>query len=341
MYLRLIAWVICSCLAASPLFGQSGQVVFILDGSNSMWGRVGDVEKIVVARQGLTQVLAGLPDTMDIGLAAYGHRREGACDDIELMLYPGKHEQADVERAILRIEPKGMTPITSALQMIADRLDSAKDPTHLVLVSDGKETCEGDPCTLVRTLRERRADLKVHVVGFDVTEEERSQLQCIAGAGGGVFAGAATPEELMAALQVIRETVAAEADSQAESTAVFSDREDPYWIVRAGDTTYEGDISFVNRKGDQLAVQLVNRDAVNVGFIMPASGNEGQISDSFLVIGRGQPCRIVASESPAFGRWSKDGDWLVGSFSCELACADYRLLSIRGEFRIPARGEWR
>ena len=330
------------CMSSTLASAQDGRVVIVLDGSNSMWGRVGDVEKIVVARQVLTDVLADVPPGLDVGLAAYGHRRAGACDDIETLLAPGRHPRVDVERAIRGVQPTGLTPITAALQAVVEALPPATGATHVVLVSDGRETCGGDPCALVRTLRERRADLTVHVVGFDVADDEREQLQCLAEAGGGVYTGATTAAELTAALQSVRARVIEATDSAAASAAsalaaATADREGPYWIVRTGDETYEGDLSFVHRRDGQLAVQLFNRDAVNVGFLAPGDLNGGPLSDTFLVIGRGTPCRLVASESPPRGRWSTDGAWFVGSFSAHLACIDHRGLRVDGAFRIPAR----
>jgi hypothetical protein len=168
--LKLLAWliVLVIVMAPLPLEAQTGRVVLVLDGSNSMWGRIDGTEKIVVARDVLTQVLSELPADLQIGLAAYGHRREGACDDIEILLPVGDHDRAVVASAIRGVQPRGMTPITGALQLVADALEDADGPTHLVLVSDGKASgtsrarhASARPSAWAPSIGARRASLAV------------------------------------------------------------------------------------------------------------------------------------------------------------------------------------
>lgn len=208
-------WILAIACAAVAL-AQPKRVALVLDGSGSMWGRVEGREKIVVAREVLDEVLAELPPELEIGLAAYGHRRERDCSDIELLLPVGPHPRKVIREAIARVQPRGMTPITAALQRTVDELGRMAPGGHVVLVSDGKETCEGDPCALVRSFRQQGVEVTFHVVGFDVPENDRRQLECIATEGGGVYAEAATAEELTAALGQISETVVEEAPREEE-----------------------------------------------------------------------------------------------------------------------------
>ena len=85
---------------------------------------------------------------------------------------------------------------------------TTEEETTLVLVSDGKETCQGDPCALVKSLKGKGIKLKTHVIGFDVTDEEKQQLACIAEAGGGKYFTAKSADQLKLALgEVKREVV--------------------------------------------------------------------------------------------------------------------------------------
>lgn len=322
---------------SSTTRADEGRVVFILDGSNSMWGRIDGTEKIVVARDVLSEVLSELPSDMQVGVAAYGHRRESACDDIETILPVGNHSQSAVEEAIRGVQPRGMTPISAALEHVAGGLEDQLGRTHLVLVSDGKETCDRDPCAMVTTLREKGIDLTVHVVGFDVTGEESEQLQCIAEAGGGRYAGAGTAVELTAALGTIRETVEEEVREATESEGK---RGSGSWRFKAGETIYQGKISFVRKSEQQLTIQLVNSDAVN--FAMVLSGQESKerlIVDGFFAVARGRSCYVVKSEPPFAVKFENRGKaWLDGEFSGMLACPDFSALPVTGSFHIPAPG---
>ena len=54
------------------------------------------------------------------------------------------------------------------------------DNNSIVLISDGIETCGGDPCAVAKKLTKDNIDFKVHVVGFDVSKKAKEQLECIA-----------------------------------------------------------------------------------------------------------------------------------------------------------------
>lgn len=197
-------------ISLSPLaaaHAEDPSVMLVLDGSGSMWGRVDGTAKIEIARAMLSEMLSELSPGAEVGLAAYGHRREGDCDDIEVLLPVGHHPPELLAARIAGVQPRGKTPIMAALQLVADEVGDGSAPTDLVLVSDGEETCGGDPCALVRTLRDRGMRLTFHVVGFDVGAEERAQLECIAAEGGGLYADARTAEELGRALGEIRKSV--------------------------------------------------------------------------------------------------------------------------------------
>lgn len=84
----------------------------------------------------------------------------------------------------------------------------------MVLISDGKETCEGDPCALVRSLREQGINVRVHVVGFDVNQEERDQLVCIAEAGEGKYFSADNADQLTVALTEVKQEIIAAKEPQ-------------------------------------------------------------------------------------------------------------------------------
>ncbi|MCG8454999.1 MAG: hypothetical protein MI919_01875, partial [Holophagales bacterium] len=71
----------------------------------------------------------------------------------------------------------------------------------IILLSDGLETCSGDPCGAVRSAKEAGTDLLLHVVGFDLGETDLSQLHCMAAAGGGLFLPAENAAELAAAFE--------------------------------------------------------------------------------------------------------------------------------------------
>src|SRR6185295_17227816 len=95
---------------------------------------------------------------------------------------------------------QGYTPITYVITLAAE--DVKKEPGQhvVVLVSDGKETCEGDPCAAAKALAAADANLVVHTIGFNVDVAARYQLQCIAKAARGTYSDASAAADLGAKL---------------------------------------------------------------------------------------------------------------------------------------------
>ena len=84
---------VCVAILAGVLFVQNpvsaestgANILFILDGSGSMWGRLDNVEKIVIAKERMIELVQEL-EGVNMGLITYGHRRKGDCNDIEMMV---------------------------------------------------------------------------------------------------------------------------------------------------------------------------------------------------------------------------------------------------------------
>ena len=184
------------------------EVMFILDSSGSMSEMAGAQTKIEAAKSVLAQVVPAVAPEVKIGLAAYGHRRSNDCADIEILVSPGSEDRPALMARIAAIQPKGMTPISAAITQAAELLKERDAETTIVLVSDGQETCGGDPCAVVKALKAGGIRFVMHVVGFDVTEADKAQLACIAEAGGGRYFGAADGAALLAALQEVSREIA-------------------------------------------------------------------------------------------------------------------------------------
>ncbi|MBK8533970.1 MAG: VWA domain-containing protein [Candidatus Competibacteraceae bacterium] len=182
-------------------------VLFILDASGSMRARIDNREKMVIAKEVMTNLLRDLPDTIKVGLEVYGHHSKGDCNDIEVMTPIGQADKATLIQRIQAIDPKGMTPITQSLQVAAEQLKTVEQETTVVLVSDGEETCKGDPCAVVGSLLQQGIKLKIHVIGFDVGGKEKQQLMCIAKAGNGKYFAANNAEQLKSALTEVKQEV--------------------------------------------------------------------------------------------------------------------------------------
>ena len=207
-------WLLLILIAAFHLFGGNSawgqafpEVMFILDGSGSMWGEVEGQSKIVIAKNIMTEIVPELPADVKVGLAAYGHHRKGDCEDIEIIIPSGSDDRDALLSAVKDISPKGKTPIAEAIQMVAEELAVKENETTVVLLSDGEETCHPEPCVAVKKLKAQGINFVLYVVGFDVNDLQKEQLACLAEAGGGQYFSAENPDALLAAFESVKETV--------------------------------------------------------------------------------------------------------------------------------------
>jgi Ca-activated chloride channel family protein len=185
------------------------KAIIILDGSGSMWAQIGGEARISIARETLNDVLKAVPDDLELGFMTYGHREKGSCEDIELLVEPATGTAGAISEAAAGINPKGKTPISAAVKMAAEDLRYTEDKATVILITDGLETCEADPCALASELEASGVDFTTHVVGFGLTDEEGAQVACLAENTGGTYFQAGDGDALAKALTT---TVAQAAD---------------------------------------------------------------------------------------------------------------------------------
>lgn len=175
--------------------------LLIIDASGSMWGQLENGRtKIEIARD----VLGGFLDSRDIsvplGVVAYGHNRKGDCSDIEVIAPVGAQSSAELSQRLNRINPKGKTPLGQSLRIAAAEIPRTAEEADIVLVTDGLETCEVDPCAVANELASQGIKIRAHVVGFGLTEAEANMLACVPERTGGLLLRPQSGAELAEAL---------------------------------------------------------------------------------------------------------------------------------------------
>ncbi|MEL6313181.1 MAG: vWA domain-containing protein [Pseudomonadota bacterium] len=184
-------------------------VMIVFDGSNSMWGQIEGVSKIEIARDTIGALLEGWTEDRQVGLMAYGHRKRGDCGDIETLVEPQSGAIADIVERVKAISPRGKTPLTDAVEAAATALSYEDTPATVVLISDGLESCDRDPCALAKALEQGGVGFTAHVVGFGIgSDQDVGSLSCLAEETGGVFIEASNATELQTALSNVSEAVA-------------------------------------------------------------------------------------------------------------------------------------
>ncbi|MFC3726227.1 VWA domain-containing protein [Neoaquamicrobium sediminum] len=207
-----------SALAPAALAQERPSTILVLDASGSMWGQIDGINKITIARDVVGDIVSDFPADQNLGFVTYGHRERGQCADIETLVEPAPGTAAEIAGIVEGLNPRGMTPMTDAVITAAQALRHTEQAATVILVSDGIETCNPDPCAAARALEEAGVDFTAHVIGFDVRGEADAllQMQCIAEETGGRFLTADNAQELNEAL---REVTAAPASGSFTFTA--------------------------------------------------------------------------------------------------------------------------
>ncbi|WP_027144794.1 VWA domain-containing protein [Mesorhizobium sp. WSM3626] len=204
-------------LLSTTTFGfAANKVIIILDASGSMWAQIDGKPKLEIARESLRTVLQSVPAADEIGFMAYGHREKGSCDDIQLIVPPQAGSASAISAAADSMKFLGKTPLTAAVKQAAEALRYTEDKATVVLITDGLETCGGDPCALGKELEASGVDFTADVVGFGLTADEGKQIACLADNTGGKYIQASDEKALQEALV---ETVAAPAPAPGPAPA--------------------------------------------------------------------------------------------------------------------------
>jgi hypothetical protein len=223
-FIVVVAGLFCAGLPGGAPAQENRSIALILDASGSMNAALGRGTRIEAAKEAVAAFLAELDPGTRIAYRAYGHqspRERHDCEDTELMV--GFAPAAANREAILdrtqAIRAQGYTPITKVIQLAAGDIAGEEGERVVVLISDGKETCEGDPCAAAKALAEADARLVVHTIGFNVDVAARYQLQCIAKVARGTYSDASDAAGLGARLG---EVAAAETPPPATTTITIT-----------------------------------------------------------------------------------------------------------------------
>ncbi|MBA4606958.1 VWA domain-containing protein [Aeromicrobium sp. Marseille-Q0843] len=182
-------------------------MMLVMDASGSMAERTGGGStRIQAAKDGLDAVIDGLPDEQRVGFRVYGasdvaEDDPAACTDSERIVDLDTDNRDALRQAVADYEPVGWTPTSHALREAAKDLGDSGQRT-IVLVSDGEPTCDPDPCVVAREIAKDGIDIRIDVVGFDVSGGARKTLQCVADEGNGTYYDADDAESLTDSLRV-------------------------------------------------------------------------------------------------------------------------------------------
>jgi Ca-activated chloride channel family protein len=181
------------------IYGQEQltRILFILDASNSMnasWNN--NQTRIEAAKELLAQTVDSLKGTanLEIALRVYGHQSPITatyqdCNDTKLEIPFGKDNYDKVKYRIKSIEAKGTTPIARSLEAAAEDFPDQTSRNIIILITDGLEACDNDPCVIAKKLKDKGVKVTPFVIGLGMDLSYLDKFNCI-----GTYADAETKD---------------------------------------------------------------------------------------------------------------------------------------------------
>lgn len=162
------------------------RILFVLDCSGSMVEKMEGKSKFETSKQLLYHLADSIEksnDKVEFGLRMYGHQYNKSvhnCEDSKLEIPFGKNNAPKIRALLDKTTPQGYTPIAYSLfQATNDFPNDANVKNAIVLITDGLETCEGDPCAVSVQLEKKRIVLKPFVIGLGVGNQGKSNFDCV------------------------------------------------------------------------------------------------------------------------------------------------------------------
>lgn len=188
--------------------------MLVFDGSGSMAAISHNGLKsprIDEARAAIETAMPQISPFRKLGLVIFGPGPVESCSNIDLRFRPVSNAGPRVIADVDALAPVGQTPLTDSVEEAVDALDLSESPGVVVLLTDGRESCGGDPCALAAQIAADQ-NVTVHVIGFKVraqhfqwngqgAKNRETSARCLADKTGGIYVSTESTEELIKALQ--------------------------------------------------------------------------------------------------------------------------------------------
>ncbi len=151
---------------------------------NAQWGST--ETRIEAAKDLLAKTVDSLQGTanLEIALRVYGHQSPITatyqdCNDTKLEVPFGTDNFEKVKQRIRTIEAKGTTPIARSLEAAAADFPDQNARNIIILITDGQEACDNDPCVIAKKLYDKGVKVTPFVIGLGLDLSYLEKFNCI------------------------------------------------------------------------------------------------------------------------------------------------------------------
>jgi Ca-activated chloride channel family protein len=164
---------------------EKTRILFMLDGSGSMMATWENTRRIYVAKKLLAHFVDSLRtnQNLEIALRVYGHqfdRRLNRCNDTKLEVSFAKDNHDEIIQKLRTVEPKGNTPIAYSLEQAAGDFPLDEEARNIIIIiTDGIESCDGDPCAVSLALQKKGIFLRPFIIGIGMDKKFEEAFGCM------------------------------------------------------------------------------------------------------------------------------------------------------------------
>lgn len=186
MNIRLLAFLFIGLMRLiDPLCAQERtRILFLVDGSLSMRNEWKGGAKWNVATQvihDLADSIQKIPNT-EMGMRVFGHlssEPEKNCKDSRLEVRIDSNNAKLIQKKLLEIRPKGITPLVYSIERSATDFGNAAAKNIIIIITDGEDACEGDPCSVSLTLHQNNIVLRPFIIGMQLNPKSFDAMNCM------------------------------------------------------------------------------------------------------------------------------------------------------------------
>ena len=191
---RLFLFILLFCLFSvnTSIFADT---VYVFDRSGSMSGQLASIRKIDIARAALSSTFGWISPREGVGFLSFPS--DGNCGvKNSIPIDRARNARSRLKNLVGTIEPQGLTPLALAIDRAGSLIHEKNNNNRIIVITDGLETCNGDPVAAATKWRNMGLNITIHVISFAVDNETQRKLRLIAQAGGGEYLDVSSAADL-------------------------------------------------------------------------------------------------------------------------------------------------
>ncbi len=160
------------------------RILFLVDASLSMRNQWPGGTKWNTAMNSLNDIadsIATIPN-VEMGMRVFGHLHpepDKNCYDSRLEVPIDSNNAARIKKKLSEIRPKGITPLVYSIEKSASDFGKVPAKNILIVITDGEDACEGDPCGISLMLQRNNIILRPFIIGMQLQQKSLDKMNCV------------------------------------------------------------------------------------------------------------------------------------------------------------------